>query len=118
MVHAIQSEWIFIQRVTLEMGGRFAGVDKMIRETFLHRLFFGKKTFLSPIVGYLTLMPINKFGLGLLNLVTSAKESYLSSQQGKAELFWAIAGGVAFSNVNHLLALWYERPDGPKTGMT
>ena len=42
VVCAIQSEWIFIQCLTWYTGNLFAGVEKMIRETFLPRLFFGK----------------------------------------------------------------------------
>ena len=80
VVRAIQSEWIFLQRVTWYMGNAFAGVDKMIRETFLPRLFSGKTKTLSPIVGALSTIPVNKFGLGLLNPVTSSQEKYLSSR--------------------------------------
>ena len=50
MVRAIQSEWIFLQRVTWDTEDAFLGVDKMIQETFLPRLFFGKTKTLSPIV--------------------------------------------------------------------
>ena len=34
VVRAIQSEWIFIQRITWDTGDSFAGVDKMICKTF------------------------------------------------------------------------------------
>ena len=77
----------------------------MIRETFLRHIFFGKTKPLSPIVGYLSTTPSKKSVLGLLNPVTPAKEKYLSSQQGSTELIWAVMGGGAFSNANHLLAL-------------
>ena len=40
VVRKIQSEWIFIQRVTWDTGDSFAGVEKMIWETFLPHLFF------------------------------------------------------------------------------
>ena len=67
VVHAIQSEWIFIQRVTWDMGDAFAVVDKMIRGSFLSCLFFGKKKTLSPVVGDLSIMLAKESGLGLLN---------------------------------------------------
>ena len=51
VAHVIQSEWIFLQRVTWDMGGAFAVVEKMIRETFLPNIFFGKRKSLSPIIG-------------------------------------------------------------------
>ena len=60
------------------MGDAFAGVEKMIQKTFLPRLFFGKSKTLSPIIGTLSKMSLNKYGLGLLNPVTSAKKKYLS----------------------------------------
>ena len=60
----IQSEWIFLQRITWDTGGSFAGVEKIIRETFLPRLFFGKTKTLSPVIGALSMMPVNKSRLG------------------------------------------------------
>ena len=48
VVHAIQSEWIFLQHVTGDTGYSFSGVEKMTRETFLPRLFFGKKKSSPP----------------------------------------------------------------------
>ena len=47
-----------------------------------------------------------KYGLALLNLVTSANEKYL---------FQVMIGGWAFSNDYHLLVLREERRDGQKT---
>ena len=45
VVHTIQSEWIFLQRVTKNTGETFAVVEIMIRRTSLTRLLFeGKKT--------------------------------------------------------------------------
>ena len=43
VIRAIQSELIFIQRNTWDMGGEFSGVENMIQETFLPRLFLRKK---------------------------------------------------------------------------
>ena len=40
VIRPIQIEWIFLQRFTWDMGDVFAGVEKMIWETFLTRLFF------------------------------------------------------------------------------
>ena len=58
VLRAIQSEWIFLQRGTWDTGDLFAGVEKMIRRTFLPRLFFGKTKNLSPVVGALSWMPV------------------------------------------------------------
>ena len=92
VVRAIQSEWIFIQCVTWDTGDAFAGVEKMIWELFLPRLFFGKTKNLLPIVGTISTMPIKMDGLGLLNPVTSAKEKCLSSQRGSVEIIRYVTG--------------------------
>ena len=54
VVCAIQSEWISIQRATWDTGDSFAGVEKMLHETFLPRIFFGKTKTLSTVVGALS----------------------------------------------------------------
>ena len=56
MVQVIQLEWIFIQRVTTNMGDVFAVVEKIIWETFLPCIFFGNRNSLSPIMGDLSTM--------------------------------------------------------------
>ena len=53
-------------------------------------------------------MPVKKSRLGLLNPVTSAKEKYLSSQRGSAELIRAMTGGGEFSNTDHIWTLEEE----------
>ena len=80
----IQSEWIFLQRVTWDTGDVFVLVEKIIGETFLPYLSFWRKKTLSPIVGDLSTRSFKKSGLGLLNTVTPAKEKYLISQWGSA----------------------------------
>ena len=114
MVDAIQLEWIFLQRITWGTGDAFAGVEKIIRETFLPRLFFRKTKTLSIIVGYLSTMPFNKSGLVLLKPVTSAHWKYLSSLQGSAELVRSMTGGGALFNTDHLRTLSEERRDENK----
>ena len=74
----------------------------MICETFLHRLSFGNTENISPVVGTLSTMMVNKSGLGLLNIVTSAQEKYLNPQRGSAELARAVTRGRSFSNSDHL----------------
>ena len=102
VVREIQSEWIFLQHITWYMGYAFTGVEKMIRETILPCLFFGKTKTLSPVVGSLSTMPVKKARLGLLNPLTSYQEKYLSSTGGRVELVRAVMGGKAFSNADHL----------------
>ena len=70
VVRAIQSEWIFLQFVTWDTGDALAGVDNIIQETYLPRLFFRTTKTLSPVVGYLNKLSDRKSGPGLLNPVT------------------------------------------------
>ena len=114
VLREIQSEWIFLQCVTWDTGDAFVGVEKMIQDNFLPHLFFGNTKTLSPIVGALSTMLVMKYGMGLLNPVTSAQEKYLTYQRGSAELIWAVTGGGEFSNANHLRTLGEERRDGDK----
>ena len=67
MLHAIQSEWIFLQRVTWDTGDAFEGVEQIIFLSFL------KTKTLSPIVRTLSTMPNDMDGIGVLNPVASAK---------------------------------------------
>ena len=115
MVRVIQSEWIFLQRITWDTGDAFAGVDKMIREQILPPLFFGNTKTLSSVVGALSTIPVKKYGLGILNPVTSAQENYLSFTQGSKELVRAVTGRGEFSNANHLRTLSEERRDKKKS---
>ena len=75
------------------MGDAFVGVGNILKETFLPHLFFRKKKSLSPIVGDLSTIPVKKYGLGLLNQVSSAKEKYVSYQQESVEIIRAVTGG-------------------------
>ena len=72
VVRVIQSEWIFLQRVTWDMGDTFTGVEKIVWGKNLPHLFFGKKKILSLIVGPLSKMTIKMAVLGILNPVASA----------------------------------------------
>ena len=114
VVSEIQSDCIFIQRITWYTGDSFMGVEKIIREKFLPCLFFKNTKRLSPIIGSLSTMPVNKSGTGLLNPVTSAREKYLSYQQGSVELVRDVTGGGTFYNADHLRTLSEERRDRKK----
>ena len=61
MVHAIQPAWIFLQHITTNTGDAFEGVEKMIGETFLHRILFRKIKYISPILGALSTMQVKKY---------------------------------------------------------
>ena len=96
------------------MGDLFQGVEKMFRESFCLCLFFRKSKSLSPIVGKLRTIPVKKAVLGLLNPVTYVNEKYLGLQHTSTDLIQSMMGEGACSNVDHLLVLREERPDGQK----
>ena len=52
--------------------------------------------------------------MGLLNPVASEQEKSLRSTRGSSELAWAVTGGGAFSNADHLRNLSEEQHDGKK----
>ena len=98
----------------LRHGRRVRGSGENDSGKNLPRLFFGKKKTLPPIVGALSTMPVKKYGLELLNPLTSAQEKYLISQRGSAELVRVVTGGGAFSDADHLWTLGEERHDRKK----
>ena len=71
VVRSIQLERPFIYRVTDNTGDAFMGVEEMLRETFLPRLFLVKSKSFSPIVVNISTIPVKKSGLDLLNPMTS-----------------------------------------------
>ena len=72
VVRDIQSERIFLQRVMKDMGQAFAVMEKILWETFLLRLFFGKPKTFPAIVGTLSTFPVKKTRLGINKPVTSS----------------------------------------------
>ena len=61
----VQSKWIFLQRVKKDTGQVFMVLERVLRETFLNRLLFGKSKTFPPMVGFLSKFPVNKLGMGL-----------------------------------------------------
>ena len=83
----------------------FVGVEKLLQDTFLLCLLFGKPKSLSPIVGTLSMSVVNKSGIGLQDLVTSANKKYLSLLCVIRDIIRAVTGERSFSTANHLLEL-------------
>ena len=71
VVHKIQSECIFLQSVTINMGDVSAEVETMIQENSFPCLFFRNSKSFSTIVVTLSKILFKKSSLGLLNPVTS-----------------------------------------------
>ena len=86
VVCLIQSEWFYCA------GYALALVVNFLWETFLLRLFFIKSKSLPPIIGNLSTIPINRYGLSLQIPVTSVDEKFQSSQRASKELISVIMG--------------------------
>ena len=74
-IRVIQLEFIFLQLVTMNMGYLFAGVEKLLRETFLPHIFFRKLKSLTPIVGTLITILVKKADLGIKNSVMPVEKN-------------------------------------------
>ena len=66
--------------------------ENFLQETFLPCLFFGKSKALPPIVGYLSLLWVNKSVISLQNNVTSSKDKCNSLLCSSGELISAVKG--------------------------
>ena len=71
-------------------------MKKLNQENFLPHLFFGKLNYISPIIGNVSTIPVNKSGLSLQNLVTPANEKFLGSQLASTELTSSVAEKTNF----------------------
>ena len=76
VVRAIQLGWIFLKCVMKNTGCAFVGVEKLSYKNFLPFLFLIKSKYFPSIVVTLSMIPVNKSGLGLQYPVTSADEKY------------------------------------------
>ena len=74
VAYALQLKWIFLQRVTKNEVQAFTGWKSFYGKPFC--LVFSSKNCktLHPIVGALSILPVNKSDLVLQNLVIPAKE--------------------------------------------
>ena len=72
------------------------GLGNIMRDPFYPRLFFGRSKNLPPFVGALSKSPVNKYGSGLQNPVTSAKDKHKSSLRARFKKIGAVTGGRAF----------------------
>ena len=98
VVCAIQLECIFLQWMKKYTGYAFTGVEKLLQETFLPRIFFGKLIYLPPIVGILSTMLVNKSGPDLQDPVTSANHKYLSLNR----VIYKLIGAFKIEIILHL----------------
>ena len=81
------------------------GAEKLLQETFLPCLLFGKSKSLPSIVGTLSTIQAKKDGLGLQDPVISENVKYLSLLRSRSELIGAVTGARIFSTSDRLLEL-------------
>ena len=96
------------------MGHVFTGVEKLLCETFLPRLFFRKLIYFTPLIGNMGTMPVNKAGLSLKNTATCINKKSISSQRVITDMIWTVTGESELFTVNHLQALREEKHDKQK----
>ena len=72
VIHEIQTDRIFLQRVIKDTGKAFSGVEKVLQGFVLPHLIFGKSKTLPLVVVTLSTLPVNKAGLGPQNPVKSS----------------------------------------------
>ena len=65
-------------------------------------LLFGKLKTLPPIVGSLSMLPVNKSVMGLQNSVTSAEDKYTSSLRASNNMISAGKGEQVFSTADQI----------------
>ena len=88
-----------------DIGYMFLVVENILQEIFLPRIFFGKPKSLSPIVGTLSMLPVNKSGICLQYPVTSANKKCLILLRTSSYLIGAFIGEIEFSTTYHLLEI-------------
>ena len=76
-----------------------------------------KSKSLPPIIGTLIIILVNKAGLGLQNLATSANEKFLSSRRDSMELITSMTVEITFSTADQLQSVKEERSDIRKHGI-
>ena len=92
----VQPEWIFWQHATKDTGQEFMETVKVLWETYLPLIFFGKPKTLSPIVGALSKFPVKKSRMVQHNPVTSEKDKYASSLRAIGGLIGGVKGDRFF----------------------
>ena len=95
-------------------GHAFEGLDKVLQETFLPRLFFRRLKTLHPVVGYLSMFLVKKYQPGLQKPMPSSAEKYNSLLRAICDLIGKVKGKREFSTANHKPAVKEERQERKK----
>ena len=93
-------------------------LEKVLWETFLPCLLFGKSKTLPPIVGALSKMPVKKSEMVLQSIVTSLKEKYTSLLRVSDNIIDSFKDKRVFSTTNHIQEVKGDRRNGKKRDAT
>jgi hypothetical protein len=85
LAKSLQSEWMYLQRVTDQCGDAFAPIDKAIEEDFLPALF-GAKMEDTAAMRPLLALSVRRAGLGIPVPSTAARQCYDTSKACTGEL--------------------------------
>ena len=86
-------------------GKLFAGAQKVLQETLLPCIFFGKLKTIPSVVGNLSRFPLKIAGLGLQKPVTSAVDKYTVFLYERYELIYAFTSEREFATVDNIQAV-------------
>ena len=92
---------LLLVNYNIEMGFCFKtikGVEKLLWETFLTSLFFGKYKYLPPIIRTFSMIPVKKYVIGLQYSVILAKDKYLILLCASRKLIGSVTGERSFFN--------------------
>ena len=81
------------------------GSRKVLLENFLPYLFFGNLKTLTPVVGSISTLPVNKASMGLQNPVKSESDKYIRLQCARYELIGAVTGEREFQPLTNFRRL-------------
>ena len=96
---SLQMEWQFLQRVTEGLGVEFGDIEKALKTTFLPALFGDDIP--DNIPEKLSILPVKKAGLALLDPVATAKSNWEASTVVCGHLVVAIRGTTGFRSADH-----------------
>ena len=94
LASSLQLEWQYLQRVTPDVGLRFAPLESALAEIFLPALFGASVEEIAKMRNILAL-PVKFAGLGIPDPSNSAEVCYLASKSCTSELSVSILGGGA-----------------------
>ena len=92
LAHSLQSEWMYLQRVTSNAGESFDGVERAIKEEFVPSLFDVPKDEAAEMRPLLALS-VKNAGLGIRDPTQAARHCHATSGAGTAPLADALISG-------------------------